>query len=143
MTVSAEGMQARYELFNSGDIGAIVAGFAPNGVYEIHECEVVAIGHAEIRVAMSHWRRCFESPRIDGVRAVERPSMIDEQPGAAQCFTVEFTGDGRYIKTMPGPIGFPEAHDRYVSMKIGETVWLDRNGLVIRAICSIQTAALR
>ncbi|HKX23964.1 MAG TPA: nuclear transport factor 2 family protein [Candidatus Saccharimonadales bacterium] len=144
--LTEQDLRNRYGLFNAGDFDAVVAQFSPEAQYrQLDGPEVtVALGREQIRGVMEGWRHFFgDNPQIEDIVIRPAHSLIREVSGAAQCFVVNFVGVGVYQNTIPGLEEAAPAHGRPVRVPIGETVWVDGDGLFVRVDNTMKIIALQ
>lgn len=143
MSVSIDEISKVYELFNNDDIDGLVGLFAPGAVYYQADSWQTATGPDQIRGVMEGWKSSFTGAKIQDVKVQERPELVDEIPGAVQCFFVTFTGVGVYDKTLPGLDDTAPAHHREVHLPITETVWVNDSGKFVRVTNTAELSALQ
>lgn len=142
--LTEQDLRDKYGLFNDGDLDAVVAQFHPEAEYRQTDTGNVAVGHDQIRSVMAGWPHFFgPKPQIEDIVISPAARLVGEVPGAVQCFTVNFVGVGTYQNTIPGLEQVAPAHGRAVRVPIGETVWIDKEGLFIRVDTAMQIAALQ
>jgi hypothetical protein len=144
--LTVDDLRGKYDLFNTGDIDAIVAQFAPDAEYrQLDGPEVVvALGRDQIRGVMEGWRHFFgDNPQIENITIREAHRLAGEVPGAVQCFVVDFIGVGIYQSTIPGLEQVAPAHGREVRVPIGETVWINGKGEFVRVDNTMKIIALQ
>lgn len=133
-----------YQLFNAGKLDDLVSRFIPSATYHQHNMDRTAVGHHQIRTFMTGWRGCFEGAQIMGVSIIKAQDRIQtEVSNAAECLLADFTLAGVYARTPPGLEDDVPATKQPVSFSVGETVWFDDSGQIIRVHSTFNLAALR
>lgn len=144
--LTVKDLRGKYDLFNTGDIDAIVAQFAADAEYRQLDGEeiAIAVGRDQIRGVMEGWRHFFgDNPKIEDITIREAHGLAREVPGSVQCFVVDFVGVGVYQNTIPGLERVAPAHNRPVRVPIGETVWLNDKGEFVRVENTMKIVALQ
>lgn len=144
--LTVKDLRGKYDLFNTGDIDAIVALFAPNAEYRQLDGErpVVSRGLSKIYEVMEGWGYYFGSNRsIESITIREAHGLAADVPGAAQCFVIDFIAVGVYRNTFPGLERVARAHHRPVRVPTGETVWVNDKGKFVRVENTMQITALQ
>ena len=137
-------LRNRYEQFSAGQLDELVSGFIPAATYNQLETGRTAAGHEQIRAVMGGWRTCFQGARIERVDVRKAPeNVLAEVPDATQCLLANFIGVGVYVQTVPGLEEEAPAKGQQVSLPVGETVWFNEFGQIIRTENSIKVSALR
>jgi SnoaL-like domain len=133
MTTAKE-LRVIYNRFNSGDIDGVVGAFAPNAGYYQIDTRHLATGQDEIRTVMDGWRYCFEGAQMTvlAIGIATDPAKIAAWPGAVVCLEADLIGAGRYVNSFPGLEAVAPAHDRAVRFSLGDTVWFDQDGCIVR-----------
>jgi hypothetical protein len=137
-----EDLEARYLLFNDGDLDALVEYFRTDAVLVQTNTNQTATGHDQIRAVMAGWGTWFQNPYIEQVIATDAPDRLAEVEDAVQCATVTFTGTGRYVQTIPGLEGTAPANNAAVELPLTEVVWIDEAGNFLRVENTFEVAAL-
>ncbi len=143
MNISTEDVAKVYELFNDGNIEALVEKFAPDATYCQINSGFEAQERGQIRAALDSWRQCFTGAQIKNVEVLEAPHLVHVAEGAAWCFLVSFLGVGRYDFTMRGFDEIGPAHRQRVNLPISEIVWFDEHGLIRKVDNEVLMQALR
>lgn len=142
--LTEQDLRDKYGLFNDGDIDKVVAQFHPEAEYRQTDTGQLAIGHDQIRTVMEGWRHFFgDKPQIEDITIRQAHRLAEEVSGAVQCFVVDFKGVGVYQNTIPGLEQVAPARGQQVRVPIGETVWVDANGLFLRVDSAMQITALQ
>lgn len=142
--LTVEDLRGRYELFNSGDFGAVAELFAPDAEYRQLDSDKVAVGREQIRSVMEGWRHFFgDTPKIENITIREAHALAGDVEGATQCFVVDFQGVGVYRNTFPGLEEIAPARGQDVRVPIGETVWVNDQGEFVRVESTMNVTALK
>lgn len=136
-----------YEGFNTGQVTPVLSLYAHGAVYVQTDTDRIVKGQLRIREIIFSWHTCFGDDAyvdLDELVTNADPRRLTEVPGSSFCAQVDFElCNAYYVKTFPGLERIAPAHNREVHLRVGETVWLNADGLVIRLENAMGVNALR